>query len=231
MIKNKLLLTVVCLSVLPLISGCSLGGIAMGALTGGAAAAAQHRSFGDAIDDFAIQTQINDLWFRYDVDAFGKLDITVNQGRVLLTGVVQNPDQRLEAVRLAWQPAGVKQVINEIRVADSSGVKGYAQDAWISSQLRTKLTFDEEILSINYSIDTVEGVVYLLGLAQSREELNRVVEIAQTISGVQKVVSYVRVVETAKESTIKTPDYMQEEEPVQMDSIEFKTQRAPAGNE
>ncbi|MEM7679434.1 MAG: BON domain-containing protein [Pseudomonadota bacterium] len=223
------LISSLCFSLL-VTSACSVGSIAMGTLTGTGLAAAQHRGVGDAIDDFTIQTKINDLWFRQDVDSFGKLDITVNQGRVLLTGVVQDPDQRLEAVRLAWQPQGVKQVINEIRVAESSGVKGYAKDAWISSRLRTKLTFDEEILSINYSIDTVEGVVYLLGLAKSRQELNRVTEIAQTISGVQKVVSYVRVVEGIKESTAVEPDYLEEEEEHQMDSIEFKVERAASGN-
>ena len=69
---------------------------------------------------------------------FTKLDLTVNQGRVLITGVVQDPKHRVEAVRLAWQPTGVVQVINEVKVADSEGIIGFAKDAWISGRIRTK---------------------------------------------------------------------------------------------
>ena len=193
--RAKYTLYLIPLTALLLNTGCSVGGMTVGALAGGGVLTAQERSVGDAVDDFAIQTQINDLWFRDNVESFGKLDITVNQGRVLLTGTVQDPDQRLEAVRLAWQPEGVRQVINEIRVGESTGVKGYAKDAWISARLRTKYTFDRDIFSVNYSVDTVDGIVYLLGIAQSREELNRATEIAKTVSGVQKVVSYVRIAE------------------------------------
>jgi hypothetical protein len=105
---------------------------------------------------------------------------------------VQNPEHRVEAVRLAWQPKGVKQVINEIRVAKSEGITGYAKDAWIATSLRTKMTFDKEIKSINYTIDTVAGTIYLMGVAQSQLELNRVVQLGRTIKGVKGVVSYVK---------------------------------------
>lgn len=175
-----------------LLSSCAAGGLFAGAAATTGVAAAQEGGISRAVSDLKIQTEINDLWFKYSVDAFGKLDMTVNQGRVLVTGVVQDPEQRVEAIRLAWQPEGVEQVINEIRVAESGGFKEYAQDAWISAQIRTKITFDENVQSINYSIDTVQGVVYLIGVAQHREELNRVVETARTTTGVSKVVSYVK---------------------------------------
>ena len=123
---------------------------------------------------------------------FTKLSTKVNQGRVLITGVVQDPAHRVEAVRLAWQVEGVKQVINEIRVADSEGFKGYVKDKYISSRLRTELTFNRDVQSINYSIDTVQGIVYLMGVAQNQAELNRVIETARTIAGVKQVVSYVK---------------------------------------
>jgi hypothetical protein len=96
-------------------------------------------------------------------------------------------------VRLAWKPKGVKQVINEIRVAKGGGVTGYARDTWITSRLRAAITFNRDIQSINYSIDTVQGTVYLMGVAQNQQELNRVVEIARTIPDVKQVVSYVKI--------------------------------------
>ena len=174
----------------------SCAGLLVGAGASTGIAAAQEGGISRAASDARIQLEINELWFRYDVETFRKLDLTINQGRVLITGVVQDPEHRVEAVRLAWQPKGVKQVINEIRVADSEGLVGFAKDTWITTRLRTALTFDRSVLSINYSIDTVQGTVYLMGFAQSREELNRVIETARTINGVNGVVSYVKFVGT-----------------------------------
>lgn len=176
------------------LQGCTVLGIATGVGAATGVAASQEGGLSRAARDTRIQAEINDLWFRYDVETFTKLDMTVNNGRVLLTGVVQNPEHRVEAVRLAWQPDGVEQVINEIRVAESAGITGFAKDTWITTQLRTKLTLNKEVLSINYNIDTVQGTVYLMGFAQNREELNRVIEIARMIKGVNGVVSYVKFV-------------------------------------
>lgn len=173
---------------------CTAVGVATGVGASAGVAAAQEGGISRAVDDARIQIAINELWFQYDVDTFRKLDLTINQGRVLITGVVQDPEARVEAVRLAWQPEGVKQVINEIQIAESEGILGFAKDTWITTRIRTALTFDRNVNSINYSIDTVRGTVYLMGFAQSREELNRVIETSRTISGVNGVVSYVKFV-------------------------------------
>lgn len=187
---NKKFLPLLCCIVL--LPGCSPVGMATGAGATAGVAAAQEGGLSRAYKDVKIQAQINDLWFKHDVDMFRKIDMTVNQGRVLLTGVVQDPEHRVEAVRLAWQPEEVRQVINEIQVADSDGVIGFARDTWISTRLRTVITFDRDVQSINYSIDTVQGTVYLMGVAQNQVELNRVVETARTIPDVRQVVSYVK---------------------------------------
>lgn len=182
-----------CLFSLLVLPACSALGVATGVGASVGIAAAQEGGLSRATNDLKIQVEINDLWFKHDVDMFRKLDMTVQQGRVLLTGVVQNPEHRVEAVRLAWQPDGVDQVINEIQVADSEGIKGFAQDAWISGRLRAAITFDKNVQSINYTIDTVSGVIYLMGVAQSQAELDRVIEIARTINNVKQVVSYVKI--------------------------------------
>jgi osmotically-inducible protein OsmY len=178
---------------LGIISSCSpLGIVAGGAATVGVAAA-QEGGIKRAVSDAQIQLYINDAWLRHDADLFRKLDLTINEGRVLITGVVQKPQHRVDAVRLAWQAPGVAQVINEIEVAESEGVKGFARDTLIASQLRAKITFDKEISSINYTIDGVGGNVYLMGVAQSEAELERVVNHARNLAYVKKVVSYVRI--------------------------------------
>jgi osmotically-inducible protein OsmY len=178
------------LAVVPILSGCV--GLAAGAgATVGMAAMSDGGIQGTA-SDLRIKAAINDLWFKSDVDIFRKLNLTVDQGRVLITGAVQNPEHRVEAVRLAWQPRGVKQVINEIRVADEGGVGGYANDKWIATKLRTKMTLDRDIQSVNYTIDTVQGIVYLMGTARNQAELDHVIEVARAIKGVKQVISYVR---------------------------------------
>ena len=183
-------------------------------VVGGAAtgvAASQEGGLSGAWSDTKIQMQINDLWFRYDVNTFTKLDLTVSQGRVLITGVVQDPEHRVEAVRLAWQPDDVRQVINEIRVAESTGIVGYAKDVWITTRLRTAITLDKKVTSINYSIDTVQGVVYLMGFAQNQAELDHVTGIARTINGVNQVVSYVKIMGTKDQDSAPSAPNGQEE--------------------
>ena len=176
------------------LQACSTVGIATTAGATGGMAAAREGGFMQTAVDTRIKLEINELWFNYDLDAFSKLSLTVEQGRVLVTGVVQNPDHRVEAIRLAWQPKGVTQVINEVRVANSEGVSGFARDTWITTNLRGKIIFDKEVQSINYSIETVQGTVYLMGIAQDRAELNRVIEHARNTSYVRQVVSYVKMV-------------------------------------
>lgn len=175
-----------------LLSGCTPIGLAAGAGASLGIAAAREGGIRETASDLKIKALISDKWFKYDIETFTKLNLTINQGRVLITGIVQNPDDRVEAVRLAWQVEGVNQVINEIRVADGEGLPGYVRDQWITTRLRTVLTFDREVQSINYSIDTVAGTIYLMGVAQNQTELNKVIETARTIPNVQQVVSYVK---------------------------------------
>lgn len=174
------------------LSGCSTTGIAVGAGAATAVAASEERGIGGAISDTAIETQINALLLQHGFETFRKVSVKSYERRVLLTGLVQTPQMRLDAVRLAWQADGVREVINEIEVTDKGGAQAYARDVWISTQLRTKLLLDKEIKSINYSVETVGGTVYLMGFARSSEELARVHAHARNLAYVRRVVSYVR---------------------------------------
>ena len=98
----------------------------------------------------------------------------------------------MDAVRIAWGVDGVREVINEIVVSREGDSESFLRDRWIVSQLRSKLLFDREIRSINYSIETVAGVVYLMGIAQSEAELQRAIDHARDIAYVRRVVSYVQ---------------------------------------
>lgn len=174
------------------LQGC--GPVSMIASTGTTAglAIAQERSVSDAAGDTAIRFNVADKIFKFNQELYEKTSIKVSEGRVLLTGIIQDPNLRVEASRLAWQVEGVKDVLNEMRIEDGKGISGFTKDSWISTQLRTKLTFDGDVKSINYTIETVGGTIYLLGIAQNQEELDHVIDIAKNIKSVTDVVSYVR---------------------------------------
>ncbi len=193
MLRRYLSLCVV-LSLVPVLSGCLAAAGAGAGATG--YSVTQERSAGDTIDDITIRTKINSLYIQKDVnDLYSGVSIEVNEGRVLLTGNVQKPESKVEAVRLAWQPQGVKEVINEIEVRDKTSIKNDTKDAWITAQVKAKLLLERNVRSINYNVETVNAVVYLIGIAQDENELDVATVVASKVKGVQKVVSHVRLKE------------------------------------
>ncbi|MEX2650138.1 MAG: BON domain-containing protein [Alphaproteobacteria bacterium] len=173
------------------LAACSPLGVAVGGVATVGVAAVQERSVGDAIDDLTIKIDVNEHLFRADEKLFSAVSVEVVEGRVLLTGHVPAPEDRIEAVRLAWQAAGVKEVLNEVQVTDKGGLGNYLRDVAISNELRGKLLFDREIAAVNYNVETVNQVVYLMGIAQDQAELDRAIGHARTIRYVDKVVSHV----------------------------------------
>ncbi len=189
-IRSRTVLLLLCAAIVPT-GGCAplvVGGAAVGATV-----VAQDRPVKTAISDSAIQASVNRKLLEFDVKVYQRVDIEVVEGRVLLTGIVPNPENRIDAARLAWQADGVAEVINEIEVKDTSTLSDAARDSWITTKLRSAILFDGEISSINYTIDTVNRTIYLMGIAQSQKELDRVVAHARRIDYVRRVVPYVRI--------------------------------------
>jgi osmotically-inducible protein OsmY len=189
--ENVMRILVACLIALLGLSACVPAIIAGGGAT--AEVAAQERSPGQNLDDAGIFLRIKNLYAQQDYkDLLANVEIKVIEGRVLLTGNVDKPESQIQAVRLAWQVSGVKEVMNEVQISDKAGFSNYAQDVWISTQARTHLLLTKGIRSINYSVITVNQTVYVMGVAQDQAELDRVTSVISTISYVQRVVSYVR---------------------------------------
>jgi osmotically-inducible protein OsmY len=173
-----------------------LSGCVSVALTGVASAgiaASEERGIGGALTDTRIRADINEKWLNASMDILQKVDSSVQEGRVLLTGSVPTPEMRLEAVKLVWQVEGIREVMNEIQVGEGSSAGDYARDVWITTQLRSDILFDRAVQSVNYSVDAVKGTVYLMGVAQSQSELERVTNYARNLRYVKRVVSYVRI--------------------------------------
>ena len=173
------------------LSGC----VPLVAGAGGAAmvGAAQERGLEQAVDDNEIAFEINRKLLAKDSSLYRGVSTQVQKGRVLLTGTVPKAEDRVAVTRIVWSIGGVKEVINELNVGESGGFAQSMSDTSISTKLRTRLLGDKNVSSINYSIETVRGTVYLMGTAINQAELDRVVAHARDISGVRNVVSYVEV--------------------------------------
>lgn len=172
------------------VSGCV--GMVIGAGATAGVAASEERGIEGAAEDAKIRAEINEAWFRKNVDMFSKVTLAISEGRVLLTGLVPSEQIREDAVSLTWQVAGVREVYNEILLQDSSGFIDGARDVRIQQEIKSRMLFDKEISNINYTVDVTNGTVYLLGIAQSDAELNRVIGHAREVSAVKNVISYVR---------------------------------------
>ncbi len=188
--SHLLALTVVTVFIAGSVSGCA-SLIIGGAATAGVAAY-QERGISGVAADTTTATKLRANLLEADDKLFRDVGIEVYEGRVLLTGRVATEDMRAEAVKLAWSVDSTKDVINELLVSESP-LSDMANDSWITAKLTSKITVDEKIFSINYSIETVGGVIYLIGIAQDQAELDRVINHARSIDSVQRVVSHVRV--------------------------------------
>jgi osmotically-inducible protein OsmY len=191
-IRVRPLLTMLLLASLSAaVSGCAATVIGAGATAG--VAAAEERGLEGALDDAKIRVEINRLWFDRDVEMFRQTTLNISEGRVMLTGVVASDQARADAVRLSWQVAGVKEVLNEIQVrAGGEAGMDQAKDLWIQQKLKARLLTDGDVKNINYIIDVTDYVVYLLGIAQNANEMDRVVAHARDISGVKRVINHIR---------------------------------------
>ena len=183
--------TLFTLSSLFALNGCTPTVILGGAAVGGVAVA-EERSVGTVIDDATIKVEVGNAIFQKSEPIFTSTSTTVIDGVVLITGEVPTPEDRVMLSRLIWGVKGVKEVHNEVTVSDSESISNFASDSLITTKLKLLLLRDPEIMNINYSVDTVNGTVYLMGIAQNEAELQRVKNHAKEISGVRHIVSYVK---------------------------------------
>jgi len=177
------------------LGGCAgalvVGGLA--AAAGGGYAAAQERGVDGASNDFAIKTDIEKELIKADTQLQAGVTTTVYGGRVLLTGRVATPQMKAAAAQIAARTHDVRALYDEVEVASAESAWDDAKDAWITTRVRSEMVVDADIRSVNYTIDTANGSVYLIGSARSQAELDRATRIARYVPGVQRVVSYVEI--------------------------------------
>ena len=192
----------VMVQVMVVLLGLSLSGC-VGAVAGvGAAAVAAgntEKGLGTSISDGVIKVKISDRFIQSSASLFTNVTVAVNDGAVLLTGAVEKPEHKVEATQLTWQTRGVIEVINEIEIKDKSSLKDIAKDLAAAAQLRAKLIAEQGVSSINFSVDVVNGTVFLTGIASSEEEMNTVVALARELRFATNVVNYIRISDDDRE--------------------------------
>lgn len=210
-----------------------------GGVTGSGATLSKEKTLGSSVDDYNIWTKIKASFLQHHKEIDGILtsvSVEVSEGRVLLTGTVPTAENRLEVLKLVWEQAGVREVINEIKLTDEvdAGIKKYGSDTWITTQVKSKMLLNKEVRSINYNIETINGTVYILGIAKTETEAEAIKDIVENIKGVDKFTSYIRI-KTQKD--IKEAGKVQaveskEEKQILSDGEEIdQTTMEPAANE
>ena len=184
-IFSAIILTIVAVQ----LSGCAGAILAGGATAIGASSS--EKGFATSINDTSISLKIRDKFVQTDIDLVEGISIQVDEGNVLLVGRIENQELKVKASKLAWEVRGVRSVKNEIEVAERVSLKDRAKDAAASANLRRLLITDLNINSLNYSIEVVNGIVYLTGIAKDEPELNMVIAHARNLSYVKQVENYV----------------------------------------
>ena len=171
------------------LSGCVNAAIGIG--TAAVAASTTEKGLSTSVSDSVIQAKLSESFIQTSQSIFLNVETSVNDGSVLLTGKLKTQEEKITATRLSWEIRGVREVINEIQLSEASSFKSSAKDLAASAQLRAALIRDADISSLNFSIDVVNGIVYLSGVAENEEERERVVAHAQELRFAKQVVSYI----------------------------------------
>ena len=175
--------------------GCSPAGVIA---SGGATTmvvAEGNRSLGTVVDDATIKINLSSKFLQSDNNLFLNINSNVLDGRVLLTGIVDTQEIRIEAVRKVWEIDGVQEVINEIQVGDKTTIKEYANDLWINTQAKSLAAKAIGLRALNYNFETIRGKVYIAGITIRQEQLDAILNSTKTIKGVKEIVNYVIVKE------------------------------------
>ena len=191
--KNKLILLLITI----ILSGC-VGVSSSGVFGTGVSVALDPRSVGTQIDDSIMQKNLSARIILSDKKYLLSVKSKVLDGRIFLTGKVENPENKLKLTKMAWETEGVRSVRNDIKVKEDFNFKQSAKDLLITSQLRTALILDKEIKSTNYQIDTYKKKIYIYGIAMTSDEKDKVIDEAKQVLDVKDVIASILLVENLR---------------------------------
>ena len=156
------------------------------------------RSVGTQIDDSIMEKNLTARMILKDKKHLLNIKSTVLDGRIFLTGKVENPEDKLQLTKLAWETAGVRSVRNDIKIKEEFNFKQSAKDILITSQLRTAIILNKKIKASNYQIDTYKKKIFIYGIAITEDEKNEVLKEAREILDVTDVIASIILVENLR---------------------------------
>ena len=192
--KNKLFLIFL---ISLFLNGC-VGVSSSGIFGTGVSVAIDPRSLGTQIDDSLMQKNLSARILLADKNYFLTVKSKVLDGRIFLTGKVDQPEEKLKLTKIAWETEGVRSVRNDIKIKEQFNFKQSAKDLLITSQLRTAIVLNKNIKATNYQIDTFKKKVYIYGIALTEDEKNLVISEAKEILDVEDVIASILLVENLR---------------------------------
>jgi len=176
------------------LSGC--GGVSSKGVFGtGVSVAFDPRSVGTQVDDSIMQKNLSARILLEDKKYLLSIKSKVLDGRIFLTGKVDNPEEKLKLTKMAWETSGTRSVRNDIKIKEEFNFKQSAKDILITSQLRTALIFNKNIKATNYQIDTYKKKIYVYGIAITKDEKDEVIKEAKEILDVEDVIASILLVD------------------------------------
>ena len=189
--KNKFILLFL---ILILMNGC-IAATSTGLFGTGVSVALDPRTVGTQIDDSIMEKNLQSKIILRNKDHLFKVKVEVLDGRIFLTGKVDEPEEKLQLTKLAWEIDGVRSVRNDIKIKEEFNFKQSAKDILITSQLRSAIIFNKDIKALNYQIDTYKKKIFIYGIAESVEEKEEVLKEANQILDVDSVIASILLVE------------------------------------
>tara|TARA_B100000686_G_scaffold34185_1_gene35795 strand:- start:45 stop:635 length:591 start_codon:yes stop_codon:yes gene_type:complete len=172
-----------------------VGSSSVGIFGSGVSIAYDPRTVGMQIDDSIMQKNLMGRLALTDKKYIIDLGIKVIDGNIFLSGKVDEPEEKLKIIKMAWETKGTRSVQSAVIIKGQTNFKNTAKDVLITSQLRTALLFNKDTKSSNYTIDTINGKIYIFGIAMTKDEKKKVISEANEIHGVKEVVPSILLVE------------------------------------
>ena len=177
-----------------MLGGC-VGATSTGIFGSGVKVGLDPRSFGTQIDDTIMDKNLETRLLLMNKNYFLSVKVKVLDGRIFITGKVDNPEEKLKITKLAWETKGARSVKNDLKIKEEFNFKQSAKDVLITSQLRTALILNKKIYSRNYNIDTYKKKIYIYGISKSEDETKEVINEAKQILDVEDVISSILLVD------------------------------------
>ena len=154
---------------------------------------AQEKGLGTSIKDKVIFVKLKNAIYDWNPSVSENISLSVDNGSILVTGKLKNIETKVELTKIIWEINGVKEVNNKAQISETNNIKNIAKDLASLGEIKARLMASKKLNSLNYSIDVVNNVAYISGIASSEEEMSIVTQIVQEARFIKEVQNFVKI--------------------------------------